>query len=63
MAAIETRIHYNRRKKIFEVHCFIPQAINENVINSLYDHVKAIWRIQPTEPFDFSFFIFNPSRV
>ena len=55
-AAIETGIHYNGRKKILEGQCFIPQATNENVIDSLYYQGKAIWRSQLTEPFDFSFF-------
>ena len=55
-AAIETGIHYNGRKKILEGQCFIPQATNENVIDSLYYQGKAIWRLQLTEPFDFSFF-------
>ena len=55
-AAIETGIHYNGRKKVLEGQCFIPQATNENVIDSLYYQGKAIWRSQLTEPFDFSFF-------
>ena len=55
-AAIETRIHYNGRKKILEGQCFIPQATNENVIDSLYYHGKAVWRSQPTEPHSFSLF-------
>ena len=55
-AAIETRIHYNGRKKILEGQCFIPQATNENVIDSLYYYGKAIWRSQPTEPHSFSLF-------
>ena len=55
-AAIETRIHYNGRKKILEGQCFIPQTTNENVIDSLYYHGKAIWRSQPTEPHSFSLF-------
>ena len=55
-AAIETRIHYNGRKKILEGQCFIPQATKENVIDSLYYHGKAIWRSQPTEPHRFSLF-------
>ena len=56
-AAIETGIHYNGRKKILEGQCFIPQATNENVIDSLYYQGKAIWRSQPTEPHSFSLFI------
>ena len=55
-ADIETRIHYNGRKKILEGQCFIPQATNENVIDSLYYQGKAIWRMQPTEPYNFFHF-------
>ena len=55
-ADIETSIHYNGRKKILEGQCFIPQATNENVIESLYYQGKAIWRSQPTEPHRFSLF-------
>ena len=54
--SIETRIHYNGRKKILEGQCFIPQATSGDVIDSLYYQGKAIWRSQLTEPFDFSFF-------
>ena len=52
-ADIETRIHYNGRKKILEGKCFVPKATNEGVIDLLYYKGKAIWRMQPTEPYDF----------
>ena len=55
-ASIETRIHYNGRKKILEGQCFIPQATSGDVIDSLYYQGKAIWRMQPTEPHSFSLF-------
>lgn len=55
-AAIETRIHYNGRKKILEGQCFIPQATSGHVIDSLYYLGKAIWRSQPTELHNFSLF-------
>ena len=56
-ADIETRIHYNGRKKILEGKCFVPKATSEGVIDSLYYKGKAIWRSQPTEPHSFSLFI------
>ena len=52
-ADIETRIHYNGRKKILEGKCFVPKATSEGVIDSLYYKGKAIWRSQPTEPYNF----------
>ena len=52
-ADIETRIHYNGRKKILEGKCFIPKATSEGVIDLLYCKGKAIWRMQPTEPYNF----------
>jgi len=52
-ADIETRIHYNGRKKILEGKCFVPKATNEGVIDLLYCKGKAIWRMQPTEPYNF----------
>ena len=52
-ANIETKIHYNGRKKILEGKCFVPKATNEGVIDLLYYKGKAIWRSQPTEPYDF----------
>ena len=52
-ADIETRIHYNGRKKILEGKCFVPKATSEGVIDLLYYKGKAIWRMQPTEPYDF----------
>ena len=55
-ADIETRIHYNGRKKILEGQCYVPQATGTNVIDSLYNQGKAIWRSQPTEPHMFSLF-------
>ena len=55
-ADIETRIHYNGRKKILEGKCFVPKATSEGVIDSLYYKGKAIWRSQPTEPYNFFHF-------
>ena len=55
-ADIETRIHYNGRKKILEGKCFVPKATSEGVIDLLYYKGKAIWRSQPTEPHRFSLF-------
>ena len=55
-ADIETSIHYNGRKKILEGKCFIPKATSEGVIDSLYYKGKAIWRSQPTEPYNFFHF-------
>ena len=55
-ADIETRIHYNGRKKILEGKCFVPKATSECVIDSLYYKGKAIWRSQPTEPYNFFHF-------
>ena len=55
-AAIETRIHYNGRKKILEGQCYVPKAASGDVIDSLYYQGKAIWRSQPTEPHRFSLF-------
>ena len=55
-ADIETSIHYNGRKKILEGECFVPKATSEGVIDLLYYKGKAIWRMQPTEPYDFSQF-------
>ncbi len=52
-ADIETRIHYNGRKKILEGKCFVPKATSEGVIDLLYCKGKAIWRMQPTEPYNF----------
>ena len=56
-AAIETRIHYNGRKKILEGQCYVPKAASGDVIDSLYYQGKAIWRSQQTEPHSFSLFI------
>ena len=53
-AAIETSIHYYGRKKILEGQFFVRKLINEDIIDSLYYQGNAIWRSQPTEPFDFS---------
>ena len=53
---IETRIHYNGRKKILEGQCYVPKETNTSVIDSLYYQGKAIWRSQPTEPHSFSLF-------
>ena len=55
-ADIETRIHYNGRKKILEGKCFVPKATSESVIDSLCYKGKAIWRSQPTEPYNFFHF-------
>ena len=55
-ADIETRIHYNGRKKILEGKCFVPKATSEGVIDLLYCKGKAIWRMQPTEPYNFFHF-------
>ncbi len=55
-AAIETGIRYNGRKKILEGQCYVPKATNENVIDRLYYLGKAVWRMQPTEPYSFSLF-------
>ena len=55
-ADIETRIHYNGRKKILEGKCFVPKATSEGVIDLLYYKGKAIWRSQPTEPYNFFHF-------
>ena len=52
-ANIETKIHFNGRKKIVEGQCFVSKATNEGVIDLLYYKGKAIWRMQPTEPYDF----------
>ena len=52
-ADIETSIHYNGRKKILEGKCFVPKATSEGVIDLLYCKGKAIWRMQPTEPYNF----------
>ena len=52
-ADIEIRIHYNGRKKILEGKCFVPKATSEGVIDLLYCKGKAIWRMQPTEPYNF----------
>ena len=55
-AAIETGIRYNGRKKILEGQCYVPKATNGNVIDRLYYLGKAVWRMQPTEPYSFSLF-------
>ena len=55
-ADIEIRIHYNGRKKILEGKCFVPKATSEGVIDSLYYKGKAIWRSQPTAPYNFFHF-------
>ena len=60
-AAIETRIHYNGRKKILEGQCLVPKETNTNVIDSLYCQGKAIWRMQPTEPHYISLFTVDES--
>ena len=58
-AAIETGIHYNGRKRILEGQCYVPKETNTSVIDSLYYQGKAIWRSQPTEPYDFYLFTVN----
>ena len=58
-AVIETRIHYNGRKKILEGKCFVPKATSEGVIDLLYYKGKVIWRMQPTGPYDFYLFTVN----
>ena len=56
MKDIETRIHYNGRKNILEGQSYVPKETGTNVIDSLYNQGKAIWRKQPTEPHRFSLF-------
>jgi len=33
--------------------CFVPKEISESVIDQLYYTGKAVWRSQPSEPYDF----------
>ena len=52
-ADIETRIHYDGRRKKLEGQCFVPKATSEGVIDLLYCKGKAIWQMQPTGPYNF----------
>ena len=52
-ASIQTDTHYDGRRKVLQGLCFVPKETSENVIDSLFYLGKAVWRSQPTEPYDF----------
>ena len=52
-ASIQTDTHYDERRKVLQGLCFVPKETSEGVIDQLYYTGKAVWRSQPTEPYDF----------
>ena len=51
--SIQTDTHYDGRRKVLQGLCFVPKEISESVIDQLYYTGKAVWRSQPSEPYDF----------
>ena len=51
--SIQTDTHYDGRRKVLQGLCFVTKEISESVIDQLYYTGKAVWRSQPSEPYDF----------
>ena len=52
-ASIVTNTHYDGRRKVLQGACLVPKETNEDIIDYLYYIGKAVWRSQPSEPYDF----------